>query len=173
MAQNPAFLIEPLGKHHNRAAFSCGKEELDSYLKTQAGQDARKRAAIPFVITPDHNTIAGFYTLSQYAIELRDVPADLARKLPKYELIPATLLGRLAVIINFRGQGLGRKLLMDALYRCLQSSRQVASTTVIVDAKDDEALAFYRKYGFMELPNVERRLLLPMATIEALFGDEE
>ena len=60
---------------------------------------------------------------------------------------------------------------MDALYRSLQSSRQVASTTVIVDAKDDAARAFYRKYGFMELPNVERRLLLPMATIEALFAE--
>jgi predicted GNAT family N-acyltransferase len=100
-----------------------------------------------------------------------DVPADLARKLPKYELVPATLLGRLAVSINFRGRGLGRKLLLDALYRCLQSSRQVASTTVIVDARDDEARAFYRKYGFIELPKVERRLLLPMATIEALFGE--
>lgn len=111
------------------------------------------------------------FCVRMYAIELRDVPADLARKLPKYELVPATLLGRLAVNINFRGRGLGRRLLMDALYRSLQSSRQVASTTVIVDAKDDAARAFYRKYGFMELPNVERRLLLPMATIEALFAE--
>jgi len=116
LPQNPVFLIEPLGKHHNRAAFSCGKEELDSCVKTQAGQDARKRAAVPFVITPDHNTIAGLYTLSQYAIGLRDVPADLARKLPKYELVPATLLGRLAVSIHFQRRGLGRKLLVDALY---------------------------------------------------------
>jgi hypothetical protein len=64
LAQDPAFLIEPLDKRHNRAAFSCWKKELDSYLKTQAGQDARKRAALPFVITPDHNTIAGFYTFA-------------------------------------------------------------------------------------------------------------
>lgn len=147
------------------------RERRSGFVPQNAGRAGCAQASCSSLCyNPGHNTIAGFYTLSQHAIEL-DVPADLARKLPKYELVPATLLGRLAVSINFRGRGLGRKLLLDALYRCLQSSRQVASTTVIVDARDDEARAFYRKYGFIELPKVERRLLLPMATIEALFGE--
>ena len=164
------FIIELLNNKHDRAAFSCGNAVLDTYLHKQAGQDARKRVAVPFVITPDHITIAGFYTLSQYAIDLGDVPTDLAQKLPKYPKVPVTLLGRLAVGTQFRGQGLGRRLLVDALYRSLQSGRQAASAAVIVDAKDDEALSFYRKYGFLELPRIERRLVLSMGTIEELFS---
>lgn len=113
--------------------------------------------------------VAGFYTLSQHAIDLGEIPADLARKLPKYPMVPVTLLGRLAVSTQFRGQGIGRRLLLDALYRSLQSARQAASAAVMVDAKDAEALSFYRKYGFIELPRIERRLVLSMGTIEALF----
>ena len=167
--KEPRFAIEPLGEKHNRAAFSCGVEALDSYLHKQAGQDAKKRTAAPFVATPDGQTIAGYYTLSQFAIGLDAIPEEVAKKLPKYPMVSATLLGRLAVSTEFRGQGFGEILLMDALRRSLDSSKQVASTGVIVDAKDESAAAFYRKYGFVELPKIAKRLFLPMGTVEQLF----
>jgi ribosomal protein S18 acetylase RimI-like enzyme len=168
--QGPEFVIEPLGAKHDRAAFSCGSKELDSYLQKQAGQDLKKRAAVPFVITPDQKTIAGFYTLSQYAIDIGSIPEEIAKRLPRYPMVSATLLGRLAVSSDFRGQGLGERLLMDALHRALASSRQIASAAVIVDAKDEPAITFYKKYGFLELPSVNKRLFLPMGTIERLFA---
>lgn len=171
--EEPNFVIEPLGAKHDRAAFSCGNHELDSYLHKQAGQDLKKRSAVPFVITPDHKTIAGYYTLSQYAVDLGEVPAEVAKRLPKYPMVSATLLGRLAVSVVFRGRGLGERLLMDALHRSLESSKQVASTGVIVDAKDVSAEEFYKKYGFIELPPVARRLFLGMGTVETLFGESK
>jgi len=67
-AENPAFRIAPLGLKHDRAAFSCGVDLLDVYLRKQAGQDFKKHAGVPFVLTPDGSTIAGYYTLSQYAM---------------------------------------------------------------------------------------------------------
>lgn len=164
------FLIEPLGTQHNRAAFSCGVQPLDVYLQKQAGQDLRRHAAVPFVATPDGTTIAGYYTLSQYAVELDVMPEEFRKKLAMYAAVPATLLGRLAVSSDFRGQGLGALLLMDALYRTLQGSKQLASAALIVDAKDEVAVSFYRKYGFVALPKVPRRLFLPMGTIEKLFS---
>lgn len=167
--QQLKFTIEPLGDQHDRAAFFCGVEALDAYLQKQAGQDRRRRAAVPFVATTDGKTVAGYYTLSQYAIHLDSVPDAMAKKLPKYPMVSATLLGRLAVATNFRGQRLGETLLMDALHRSLTLSAHAASTGVVVDAKDDSALAFYRKYGFIDLPQVERRLFLPMGSIEQLF----
>ena len=172
-SQEPKFVIEPLGPEHDRAAFSCGSKELDSYLQKQAGQDLKKRAAVPFVITPDHRTVAGFYTLSQYALDLGSVPEEVAKRLPKYPMVSATLLGRLAVSSDFRGRGLGERLLMDALHRALDSSQQIASAAVVVDAKDEHAITFYTKYGFIELPSVNRRLFLPMGTIEQLFAGGE
>jgi ribosomal protein S18 acetylase RimI-like enzyme len=165
----PRFSVEPLGEKHNRAAFSCGVEALDSYLRKQAGQDARKRAAVPFVATPDGYSIAGYYTLSQYAITLDAIPEEIAKKLPKYPMVSATLLGRLAVSIEFRGQGVGEFLLMDALHRSFSSSKQIASAGIIVDAKDESASRFYKKYGFVELPKTENRLFLAMGTVQHLF----
>jgi len=167
--RKPQFVVEPLGPKHDRAAFSCGVQIMDAYLHKQASQDLKKRAAVPFVITPDGSTIAGFYTLSQYAVQLDEIPTEVAKKLPKYPLVPATLLGRLAVSSAFRGQGHGATLLMDALYRTLHHSKEVASAGVIVDAKDAAASAFYKKYGFLDLPRIERRLFLPMGTVEELF----
>jgi GNAT superfamily N-acetyltransferase len=124
---------------------------------------------VPLVATPDGQTIAGYYTLSQFAIGLDAIPEEVAQRLPKYPMVSATLPGRLAVSTEFRGQSLRETLLMDALCRSLRSSRQVASAGVIVDAKDDSAAGFYRRYGFLELPKIEKRLFLPMGTIEQLF----
>jgi predicted GNAT family N-acyltransferase len=165
----PKFVIEPLGPKHDRAAFSCGVEFLDAYLRKQAGQDFKKHSAVPFVLTPDGSTIAGCYTLSQFAVQLNNLPVEIAKKLPKYPMVPATLLGRLVVSTAFRGQGHGETLLMDALYRILQHSRELASAGAIVDAKDSAAGSSYRKYGFLELPRIERRLFLPLGTMEQLF----
>jgi predicted GNAT family N-acyltransferase len=88
-------------------------------------------------------------------------------------MVSATLLGRLAVSEQFRGQRLGERLLMDALHRALQSSKQIASAAVVVDAKDSQAVAFYRKYGFIDLPKIEKRLFLPMGTIAQLFSEDD
>lgn len=166
------FTFEPLGPQHDRAVFSCGVEALDSYLRKQASQDVRKHAAAVFIMTPDGKTVAGFYSLSQYSVDLDVVPPEIARKLPKYPEIPATLLGRLAVSTAFRGQGAGELLLMDALSRCYNGSKQLASAAVIVDAKDESAARFYTRYGFIALPKIERRLFLPMGTIASLFPEK-
>lgn len=81
----------------------------------------------------------------------------------------AVVLGRLAVSTEFRGRGLGEILLIDALHRSLDSNKQIASAGVIVDAKDEPAAGFCRRYGFVELPKIEKRLFLPMGTVEQLF----
>lgn len=166
------FRFEPLDKRkHDRAAFACGNESLDRYLKQQASQDIEKRVAAVVVLTPDGKTIAGYYTLSQYAIDLVRLPKEVVKdlKLPKYPEVPATLLGRLARSTAFQGQGLGELLLMGALKRALEQSRSVASMAVVVDAIDEKASAFYREYGFMEFPDRRDRLFLPMTTIEWMF----
>jgi predicted GNAT family N-acyltransferase len=168
--KEPKLIFEPLGQKHGRAAFSCGVEALDAYLQKQASHDVRKHAAAPFVLAPDGKIVAGYYTLSQYAIDLGDLPEEVVKKLSIFPAGSATLLGRLAVGSGFRGKGLGEKLLMDALYRSLKLSRQAASTGVVADAKDEAARAFYRKYGFIQLPKINQRLFLPMGTIKKLFA---
>ena len=164
------YRIEPLVARHNRAAFSCGVEALDAYLRKQAGQDVSKHVAAAFVITPNGVTIAGFYTLSAHIVNLGDLPDHIAKKLPRYPNVPATLLGRLAVSQDFRGQGLGELLLLDALKRVLGSIREVASAVVVVDAKDERAREFYVRHDFMPLPLRPNRLFYPVRTIVKLFS---
>jgi len=94
----------------------------------------------------------------------------MARRLPKYPEVPATLIGRLAISEKFRGQRLGEFLLLDALHRALEQSRQVASAAVIVDAKDESARRFYEHFDFLSLPGTPNHLFLPMRTIERLFS---
>jgi predicted GNAT family N-acyltransferase len=164
--------IEPLGAKHDklRAAFSCGVEPLDRYLRQQASQDARRRAAVPYVLVSKDDRIAGYYTLSSDNIRVDDLPPGLVQqlKLPRYPVIGATLIGRLARDLSFKGCGIGEILLVDALERSLAMSRRIASAAVIVDAKDDHAHRFYTSFGFMPFPESVKRLFLPMQTIEKL-----
>src|SRR5680860_1133716 len=162
--------IEPLGKKHDRAVFSCGKEKLDRYFREQASQDARRYIAAPFVaVHEESETVLGYYTLSAFAAELGSLPEATAARLSHYPLVPATLLGRLAVDQTHKGRGLGEFLLTDALHRAYGQSAQIASAAVVVEAMDDEARRFYRYFDFIAFPERQDRLFLPMATIGKLF----
>lgn len=164
------FTVEPLGKHHNRAAFTSGSDALDRYLQHQAGQEARRHIAVTFVLVdPQSQAIAGYYTLSATSIRLGELPQEIAAKLPRYPLVPATLLGRLAIASDYQGKGLGAFLLMDALHRSVTQSQVIASMAVVVEAKDDRACCFYERYGFIRFPEHPSRLFLPMRTIIGLF----
>jgi len=165
-------LVEPLGKQHDRASFSCGNPALDEYLKQRARQDAGRYVAAPFVLVPGpgEKTILGYYTLSPFAVDLSDLPQDTARKLPSYPNVPVTLLGRLAVDQRRARQGLGEFLLMDALYRSLTQTSQIAAVAVVVDAIDASAIRFYKHFNFMPFPDRSGRLFLPMQAIARLFG---
>ena len=172
MSENPRLadlFIEPLSRQHRRNNFDCGIDALDRYLKKQANQDIRRRIAASFVAVTGKNVIVGYYTLSAFSINLPELPAD-QKKLPRYPNVPATLLGGLAVDRSHRGRMLGEFLLMDALTRSLRTTSEVASYAVVVDAKDDDALAFYRRYGFIPLTDYSNRLFLPMKTIAELFA---
>ena len=161
-----AIRIQPLGADHDRGTFSCGVPALDRYLREQAGQDARRRVAAPFVATADGAKVLGFYTLSATSIELTDVPAALAKKLPRYPRLPATLLGRLATDLSARRRGLGRVLLVDAITRAVRS--EIASFAMILDAKDESAASFYAREGFLRLPGTPIRFVRRMGDLAAL-----
>ncbi len=160
------YSVVPLNASHHRLAFHSAVPELDRYLHQQAGQDARRKVAAPFVMVDKGGSIVGYYTLSAYSIHLRDLPPALAKKLPRYPVLPATLLGRLAVADSYRGKKLGRFLLMDALYRSLRATAEVGSVGVVVEALNEGALAFYRHHEFQSIPGHQDKLFLAMATIE-------
>jgi hypothetical protein len=137
--------IEPLSPSHDRIAFRSGVLKLDGYLHHQAGQDARRKTAAPFVLVDAHGSILGYYTLSAYSIRLDALPNVIGKRLPRSPLIPATLLGRLTVSAACRGQRLKRFLLMDALHRSWRNTTEVASVGVV-----------HQRYGIPLPPDLNR-----------------
>ncbi len=172
------YRFEPLGEQHLRlrAAFSCGEDVLDRYLRERARREVERRvAAVRVLYDGEEDRLAGYYTLSAVAVERADLPSEITHRVAKYRVYPATLIGRLAVDQRYQGGRLGGRLLLDALARALATSREVASVAVVADAKNEEAQSFYEHYGFQPLPTEHhgRRLFLPMGTVERLFAGRE
>jgi GNAT superfamily N-acetyltransferase len=163
---NLEYRVEPLGASHDRPTFDSGVLELDHYFHHQAGQDTRRKSAAIFVTLDGQDALVGYYTLSAYGLQLSEFPEAIVRKLPRYPVLPTTLLGRLAVSRTHRGKGLGRFLLVDALYRSWRNTSEVGSVGVLVDALDEKAHAFYLHHQFAPLRDSPNRLFLSMATIE-------
>ena len=161
--------IELFGSNHDRGGFTCGIESLDRYLKTQASQDIRRKANGVFVLVAQQepNHILGYYTLCAMALPQGDVPVAARKHIPRYPLVSATLVGRLAVAAARQGEGLGALLLADAVRRAYASAGTVGSSMLVVDAISEQAVAFYEANGFIRLPD-SLRLVLPMRTIEKL-----
>jgi GNAT superfamily N-acetyltransferase len=163
--------IVPLEKEHDRSVFDCGNENLNRYLKQQARQDAEKHVAAPFVLLDSSGPIVrGFYTLSASIIPVEELPPDMMKKLPRYGQLPVTLLGRLAVDKTAKGQGVGESLLVDALRRSLEGAQHIGAMAVVVDAKDQQAEAFYKHFDFLPFQVSPLRLFLPMRQIAQLFS---
>lgn len=164
-------MIELLNNKHNREDFNCGKELLNNYLKTQAGQDVKRKLSACFVLTDkETNVIQGYYTLSNNSIPIRSFSEQIQKKLPKsYTSIPTTLLGRLAIDIRYQGRGIGKVLLIDALKRSCEISQEIGSFAVVVDPIDEEAEKFYTKYDFIKLPD-SRKMFIATKTLQELFG---
>jgi GNAT superfamily N-acetyltransferase len=126
---------------------------------------------IQFFCDESAEAVCGYYTLSSYGIEPAALPPEVAKKLPRYPLLPATMLGRLARAGAFAGRGLGEFLLLDALQRAYRGSKDIAATAVIVDAIDDEARRIYLHFDFREFPDRPAQLFLTMREIAVLFPD--
>lgn len=169
------YRFESFGERHLklRETFCCGEDTLDQYLRKQARKEMEQRlASVRVLYDSAENRIAGYYTLSAVSIERDTLPSNLMHRVAKYQVYPATLIGRLAIDREYRGRRLGGRLLLDALAHALAASREVASFAVITDAKDEAAQSFYEHYGFQTLPTKQesRRLFLPMGTVERLFA---
>jgi ribosomal protein S18 acetylase RimI-like enzyme len=153
--------IVPLAGH-DRSRFSCGVEVLDRYLREQATQDMRRKVSNCFIAVDSTDEIAAYYTFAAAQVASSDLPSEVRKKLPRYSYLPAALVGRLAVDRRFQRQRLGESLVADAAARAEQSAAAIFA--LIVDAKNESAVAFYRWLGFQHLLNRPMSLFLPVAT---------
>ena len=165
----PDLRIEALASHHDRADFTCGVDSMDRYLRTQASQDVKRKANGVFILveldSPD--LVLGYYTLCATSLQQGEVPVGARKHVPRYPLVSATLIGRLAVAQARQGEGLGAVLLADAVRRAYASADTVGSSMLVVDAINDRAAAFYEGRGFARLPD-SLRLVLPMRAIQRM-----
>jgi GNAT superfamily N-acetyltransferase len=158
--------FEQLERQHHRQSFQSGAPQLDDWFKTRASQDQRRRIAQVYVALDEHRVV-GFYSLSMFTMSLDNLPEHLARKLPRYDAIPAALIVRLARADRTKGMGIGTALLADAFRKILDAAESVAAYAIVVDAKDEHAVHFYEAHGFIRLVARPNRLFILAETAAA------
>ena len=164
------FVVEPLGSSHNRRSFTCGVEPLDQYVREQVLQDIRRRLSNCFLAVDTAGEVAGYYTLSATGLPMTDLAPDEARRLRRYPLLPAGLIGRLAVATRCARQGLGAALILDAVERV--ACADPAIFALIVDAKDDSAGRFYSHLGFRRLISRPSSFYWPIAEVARRLSEQ-
>ena len=168
-----ALRIEPLGKQHERGGFTCGQPELDDWFRKRAGQDERRNVARVFVAVDDELGPVGFYSLGAFTLTFERLPDEIACKLPRYDAIPAALIGRLArdekgPWPRDRRIAAGR----CAVRRILGASKALAVFAIVVDAKDVRAVQFYAAFGFRVFPLQPSRLFLLASSAAAGYRED-
>lgn len=150
-----------------RSSFSCSVEPLENYFHRYVSQDVKKGLAKCFVlINEQQSRIIGYYTLSALSIPITDIPQERISKGIPYPNIPAVLIGRLAIDTNFQNQGYGKFLIADAIHKIKNTT--VAAAILVVEAKNDNAVSFYERLGFIEFKELEkthRKLFYPLTKI--------
>jgi GNAT superfamily N-acetyltransferase len=162
--------VERLRRNHPRRAFQCGEPAVDDWLATKALQSQDKHLSTTSVLSDVAGTLAGYYTLATGQVDFADLPAEIAKGLPRRTL-PVAMLAWLGVSTTHQGQGLGRLLQALALRDCAEAGRTFAFVAVILDCVSDAAKAFYQQWDFVELPGHPRRLFITAKQLEALMAD--
>jgi GNAT superfamily N-acetyltransferase len=152
---------------HDVAGFKCGNELLDRWLIRHAGQNQRKDAARTFVASTGDRVVYGYYTLIAGQLDHRDATTDTSKGLSPRFPIPVAILARLAIDDSRHGQGIGGALLNDALNRVVRAAEQVAVRAVVVHAVDENAVGFYRRFGFSALSTAPRTLIVALPALRA------
>ncbi|MBX3289015.1 MAG: GNAT family N-acetyltransferase [Acidobacteria bacterium] len=153
-----------LEKGFDRTAFDCGIEPLNEYLRKYALQNQKRDAARTYVVVDPDDRILGYYTLVFGAVEPDDVPDSISSGLGRYQ-IPIILIARLAVDLSEKGKGLGGFLMREAFLRTIQAAEIAGLRAVMVEAKDENARAFYEKVGFRRSPSDQFKLFLNISDI--------
>lgn len=156
--------IQLLGAEHRREGFDCGDAALNDFLLRQAGQQQRRGFGKTYVALADDGvSVIGFVTVSAGQVATSALSSQT--KLPRYPA-PVLRIGRLAVDTRHQGNGVGQDLLAFALRLAVEFSQRVGLYAVVVDAKHDQAKAFYVKLGFIVCVDNPLSLYLPVATLE-------
>ena len=164
------FRIEPLRREHPRKSFHSGQSEVDDWLATRAFQNQEKHLSVTRVLLDERAKLAGYYTMATGQVDFSDLPAEIARRLPRRQL-PVAVLAWLGVDQAFQGQGLGRRLLAQALRDCHEAGRTFPFIAVVLDCIDDKAKTFYQRFDFQELPGHANRLFLGTRQLEAMMKE--
>ncbi len=160
----------PIASQHRVAAFDCGEEALNAYLRRYALANHQAGYARTFVVCGEADTVCGYYTLTASQVLHEDASARLARGAARHP-IPVVLLARLAVDKTAQGRRLGQSLLLDAIRRVLEVSESLGVRALLVHAKHERASDFYRRMaGFEPLPGDPLALCLLLKDVRKTLG---
>lgn len=176
----PRFVIEPFDpERHDRAAFSCGVDQIDNYFKKTANKLAKADNVRFFVMTAPDGGVIGFYALNAHAVDYNDLPKSYARTRPAHGSVPAAYISMIARDRRYAGGGYGGDLLVDALKRIAAAADDIGIAVVMLDVLDcgdpdrvARRKALYESYGFQALPSQALRLYLPVRTVRRILSSE-
>ena len=160
-----------LDKTHDLSLFDCGVEPLNEYLQKYAYINHQNRSARTYVSTRGPSQVVGYYTLAAGSVSREDTPPRVRQGLGQYP-VPVILLARLAVDLREKGKGLGKALLKNALLRVAQASDIVGCRAILTHAKNEDAKAFYCKFGFEPSPIDDLHLYLLMKDLKKIIDTE-
>jgi GNAT superfamily N-acetyltransferase len=152
-----------LNAEHDVSSFDCRNDQLTTSLVRHALASQRADLARTYLAL-DGEQVIGYVSLTTGSVRPDEAPKRYARGMPAHP-IPTILIARLAVDHRHQRRQLGSRLLAEALRLAVTASDAAAARLVAVDAIDERAADFYRKRGFVDVPENPLRLYRKISDI--------
>lgn len=160
--------IERLTDRHVREPFLCRREpEIETFFRERVDGEERNGGCRCYVLLHEDrgDEPIGFYTLSASILRLSELSQSEKVNLP-YPTVPTLLLGRMGVDDRYQGRGYGTTLLLHAFCTAFETLELIGHVGVLVDAKNDALVTYYKKHGFELVKG--HRLFISVDRMEAV-----
>lgn len=165
--------FQPKTSYFQQKKFDCGNRIINKFVHSSLKKQVSQNFSQAYVLldTNDNDRFSAFYTLTSFKLQANELEILSKGSLPRD--IPCVRLVMLGVDLSLQGQGIGKKMMSDALYRVHRASKNIGIYGLYLDA-DPAATNFYLTLGFTRLDDggsdEVAKMFLSIEVIKQLLG---
>lgn len=150
------------------AGFFSGRPSVDDWFRHKSFAVTEQRRVATWLALDATGKTVGFFALKSIGLVAEQEANSKARRYFSAGE-SGILIAQMGLAASIQRQGLGGKLLAQALQKCLESADIAPCRVIVLDAAEESLVPFYERFGFRPVGPGQLRMYQSVASVRKAF----